>query len=133
MLEKEETYKVNYKGATKTLNSYLLIRIGDEVKEFKLLFISNKELEERDLYKWITELETLGLKKPTTWDIEEKGEQIKKFVNTRFDSALLQQKADEQIDRKLKSRFLVAALNLLLRSERHRAQAEHSDPKNPGN
>lgn len=74
VLEKEETYKVNYKGASKTLNSYLLIKIGDEVKEFKLLFISNKELEERDLYKWITELETLGLKKPTTGEIEEKGE-----------------------------------------------------------
>lgn len=93
--EKEETYKVNYKGATKTLNSYLSIRIGDEVKEFKLLFISNKELEERDLYKWIKELETLNLKKPTTREIEEKGEEIKKYVNTRFDSALLQQKADE--------------------------------------
>lgn len=78
VFEKEETYKVNYKGATKTLNSYLLVRIGDEVKEFKLLFISNKELEDRDLYKWIKEFETLGLKKPTTGEIEEKVEQIKK-------------------------------------------------------
>jgi hypothetical protein len=102
--EKEETYKVNYKGATKTLNCYLSVRIGDESKEFKLLFISNKELEERDLYKWIKELETLNLRKPTTGEIEQKGEQIKKYINTRFDCALLQQKADEQIDRKLKSK-----------------------------
>ena len=69
---------MNYKGATKTLNSYLSVRIGDEVKEFKLLFISNKELDDRDLYRWIKELETLGLKKPTTGEIEEKVERMKK-------------------------------------------------------
>lgn len=40
------------------MNHYLKVQIGEDVKEFKLLFISNKALDERELYKWIEELES---------------------------------------------------------------------------
>jgi hypothetical protein len=72
VIEKEESYKVNFKGGSKTMNHYLLVKISDEVKEFKLVFISNKELDERELYKWIKELELSNQKKPTIGEIEEK-------------------------------------------------------------
>lgn len=63
---------MNFKSGSKTMNHYLLVQIGDEVKEFQIIFISNKKLDERELYKWIKELESSNQKKPTIEEIEHK-------------------------------------------------------------
>lgn len=89
------------------MNHYLLVKIGDEVKEFKLLFISNKELDERELYKWIKELEQGNQKKPTIEEIEIKKQTIREVLNVRFDSKQLQQKAAEHIEKRFKSKFII--------------------------
>jgi hypothetical protein len=81
---------VNFKGGAKTMNHYLLVQIGDDVKEFQIIFISNKKLDERELYKWIKELESSNQRKPTIEEIESKKQNIQEVLKVRYDSKQLQ-------------------------------------------
>jgi tRNA(Ile2) C34 agmatinyltransferase TiaS len=105
VIEKEESYKVNLKGGSKTMNQYLEIEIGDETKEFRLLYISNQSLDERELYKWIKELESLSKQIPTISEINDKQRNIKEMVTMRQDSKQLQEKAAKQIEKRYRSNY----------------------------
>ena len=91
VVEKEETYKVNFKGGHRTLNLYLQVEIGGEAdtRDIPILYISNKKLDERDLYKYIKELEAEGVKKPTISEIEEKRQTIDERMKKRLSSMQL--------------------------------------------
>ena len=87
------------------MNHYLLVQIGDDVKEFQIIFISNKKLDERELYKWIKELESSNQRKPTIEEIESKKQNIQEVLKVRYDSKQLQQKAAQQIEKRYRSKF----------------------------
>lgn len=61
-----------YKVENKDINKYLLVKIGKEIKEFKILFISSKPTQGLELSYYLRELTNSGIPRPTLRQIREK-------------------------------------------------------------
>ena len=105
VVEKEESYKVESKAGSKTLNKYLLVRMGNEEKELKFIFISNKEIDQRELYKWLEELKAFEMKKPTIEMIEEKYKQIKEILDSKYSASDIKKIVEIKVEQRYQSKF----------------------------
>lgn len=84
VIEKDETYEVDTQAGAKKLNKYLIVKIGNEDKEFQFVFISNKSMEERELHNWLKELEEYELPKPTVFEVEKKEKEVMEIINSKY-------------------------------------------------
>lgn len=96
MIEKEESYKVETQSGAKKLNKYLIVRIGNEEKEFQFVYISNKEIKDRELYNWLQELASYNLKKPTLAEIQNKQKDIESILHSKYKAKEIKQMVDKR-------------------------------------
>jgi len=101
VIEKPELYKVD----SKQLGKYLKVRIGDEIKELKIQFISNKSLDERELYKWIEEIVRINGKEaiPTLLQIEDLYNSVKDTFSKKYTSEHIKNILEEKNRQRLRS------------------------------
>lgn len=82
-----------------------MVRIGNEDKEFQFVYISNKGIEERELHNWLEELETYNLQKPTLREINNKHNEIKNMLNSKYKGKDIKQMVEKKRETKYKSNF----------------------------
>lgn len=73
-----------YKVENKEMNKYLMIRFGNEDREFKILYISSKGFEQVELNNYLKELTNNGQPRPTLRDIREKKKRIMSILGAKF-------------------------------------------------
>lgn len=95
VVERSEEYLIDEKNGKK-INKYLIIRIDNEEKEFPFKFCSNKDLDDHEVYKWLTELEKSGKKRPTIFQIEEKYNKYKSLLNSKYTSQDIQKMVEKK-------------------------------------
>lgn len=105
VIEKDQSYSVEVKSGKKTVNKYLLVKIGNEEKEFKFMYISNKGVEDRELYKWLQELSNFEIPKPTVEEVENKYEEINSILHLKYTAQDIKQLVEKKVEKRFKSKF----------------------------
>lgn len=111
VLEKPQHYIVE----NKELNKFLIVKIGNETKEFKIQYISNKKIEDSELYRYLKELESYGQKIPTIRQVKNKHKQVVNILNSKYTARDIEQIVEKRNDHKMASRIYLIRK---LRSER---------------
>lgn len=103
VLEKPQHYMVE----NKEINKYLLVKIGNETKEFKIQFISNKKIEDSELYRYLKELESYGQRIPTIRQVRNKHKQVVNILNSKYTAKDIEQIVEKRNEHKMASRDIL--------------------------
>lgn len=91
-------------SGAKKLNKYLIVRIGNEEKEFQFVYISNQSIKDRELYNWLQELASYSLKKPTLGEIQAKQKDIKSILHSKYKAKEIKQMVDKRREDRYKGK-----------------------------
>lgn len=80
VVERPQTYKVEEKD----INKYLIIKMGNEEKEFKILFISNKPMGGIELSPYLKELSSLNLPVPQLYQVKERAKRLESLLKSKY-------------------------------------------------
>jgi hypothetical protein len=103
VIEKPQGYMVE----NKEVNKYLLVNVGNETKEFKIQFISNKRIEDSELYRYLKELESNGQKLPTIRKVKEIHKRVIENLNSKYTAKDIEQIVEKKHEQKMKSRLIL--------------------------
>ena len=102
VIEKPQTYSVE----NKELNKYLLIKVSNEIREFKILFISSKKIEDSELYRYLKELESHGLPIPTIRHVKNQHKKVVDILNSKYTATEIEQIVEKRNQAILESKIL---------------------------
>ncbi|CAM4726196.1 hypothetical protein PO909_019568 [Leuciscus waleckii] len=117
-----ETAKVYQLGSTRT-NKGLQLRHGNDMRVFRLEFVSNQEFTESEFMKWREAMMSAGMQFPTLDEISKKEQSIKEAVNYKFNDKDIEDIVKE------KDRFRKAPSNYAMKKTqlfKEKAMAEES-------
>lgn len=104
VIEKEENYEVETQSGIKKMNKYLIVKIGNEDKEFQFVYISNKAIELRELHNWLKELGTYNLERPTLKNVKRKHEEIKNILHSKYKAKEIKKLVEKRRETRFKSK-----------------------------
>jgi RNA polymerase-associated protein RTF1 len=99
VVEKPLTYKVE----NKELNKYLLVRVGNETREFRIQYISSKRVEDSELYRYLKELESYGQAIPTIRQLKSQHRKVVEILNSKYTATEIEQIVEKRNQDKLDS------------------------------
>lgn len=101
VVEKPQSYVVE----NKEVNKYLIVRVGNETKEFKIQFISNKKIEDSELYRYLKELENNGQRLPTIRKVKEIHKRVVDNLNSKYTAKEIEQFVEKKHEQKMNSKL----------------------------
>ena len=102
VVEKLQTYNVE----NKELNKYLQVKVGNEIREFRIQYISSKKIEDSELYRYLKELESYGQPIPTIRQVKNKHKKVVEILNSKYTATEIEQIVEKRNQDKLNSKFI---------------------------